>query len=176
MRPHPVLALLAPVALLVLAACGGGDGPEARTLGPAAPATVELTRSGGCGEAYLWAASEDGTVVVAIWVEIPRWSTIDPVEIEIDVTDPDVDADVLRGHADMTRNLCVDVIEEEAQPDETIPLVEGTGEVVIGPIPTDVDPCGHATGTLELDDAVAEDGTRFGHVTAETTDIGCFAG
>jgi hypothetical protein len=177
MRPH--LLLIPLLALVGLAACGGGgDGGSARTIGPAtAPASaVELTRSGGCGEAYIWAATEDGTAVVAVSVEIPRWSTIDPVEIDVDLSAPAVEATLLRGDADLTRNLCVDVIDAGAEPDTTTAITTGTGELVISPIPTDVDPCGNATATLTLDGLTAEDGTPIGSVRAETDAIGCYAG
>ena len=172
MRPHLLLVPL----LALAAACGGGGDGSARTVGPAAEPVIELTRSGGCGEAYLWAATEDGTTVVTVSVEVPRWSTTDPVVIDVDLDDPVTEAMLLRGDADLTRNLCVDVIDADAEPDTTTAIVAGIGELEIGPIPTDVDPCGHATGTLTLDDVVAEDGTRIGSVRAETDGIGCYSG
>jgi hypothetical protein len=173
MRPHLPLALVLTAAL---AGCGATGLGSARTAGPAPDAPIELTRSGGCGEAYLWAATEDGTAVVAVSVEVPRYSTTDPVVVAVDVTDPEVEAVLLRGDADLTRNLCVDVIDAEAEPDETVPLTAGAGEVVIGPIPTDVPTCGNVTGTLALDGVEAGDGTRIGAVAAETDAIGCYAG
>lgn len=175
MRPHLLLLALLPVA--GLAACADSD-PAAHIVGPSttAPAAVELTRSGGCGEAFLWAASDDGRVVVTVGVEVERFSAREPVTIEVDLADPEFDAALLRGHADLTRNLCVDVLEEDAEPDETVPLTAGTGELVIGPVSTDVSRCGDVTGTLDLADVEAEDGTRIGTVHAETEDIGCFAG
>lgn len=181
MRPHrpaPSVLVLVPVLVLsaVLAGCGSTGPGSARTTGPAPDPSIELTRSGGCGEAHLWAATEDGTVVVTVSVEVPRLSTREPVVIDVDVSDPAVEAVLLRGHADLTRNLCVDLLDPEAEPDETVPLTAGTGEVVIGPIPTDVGACGHVTGTLDLTAVEAGDGTRIGTVTAETDSIGCFAG
>lgn len=137
---------------------------------------MELTRSGGCGEAFLWAASEDGTTVVTVGVEADRYSTTDPVVIDVDLADPEVEAVLLRGHADLTRNLCVDVIDGEAEPEETVALAAGAGELVIGTIPTDVSACGNVSGTLDLEGVTAEDGTAIGAVHAETGSIGCFAG
>jgi hypothetical protein len=147
MRRTALARLLLVVPLLALAACGDGGGGEARTVGPAPGGStpeepIELSRSGGCAEAFLWAATEDGTVAITVGVEVPRFSTTDPVTIDLDVPDPAVEATLLRADADMTRNFCVDVIEADAEPDETIPLTAGTGEVVIGPIPTDVSHCG----------------------------------
>jgi hypothetical protein len=172
MRPR----LVAPLLLVALAACGSGGDGSARAVGPAASGSVELSRSGGCGEAFLWAATEDGTTVVTVGVETDRYSTTDPVVIDVDLADPEVEAVLLRGHADMTRNLCVDVIDGDAEPDETVALAAGTGELVIGTIPTDVPACGNVTGTLDLDGVEAEDGTTIGSVHAETGSIGCFAG
>jgi hypothetical protein len=161
-----LLALLA-VSLLAIVGCGDDDD---------APSSIELTRSGGCGEAYLWAATDDGTTVVTVSVEVPRWSTIDPVEIDVDLADGDGEGRLLRGDVDLTGNMCTDSIDGNAEPHTTTPLVEGTGEVVIGPIPTDVDLCGQATGTLDLADVVADDGTRIATVRAESDDVGCYSG
>lgn len=187
MRPHALALVLALAVAVVLgaAACSDDDGSAGPAVGPDGPAPgggagvaaeVELTRSGGCGEAFLWAATEDGTTVVTVGVESERYSTMDPVVVDVDLSDPDVDGELLRGDGDLTRNLCVDVLDEEAEPDEVVPLIEGTGELVVGTIPTDVSACGNVTGTLELDGVVAEDGTELGPVTAETDEIGCFAG
>ena len=175
MRLHPVPVLLVAV-LVALAGCGSGGDGSARTLGPAPGGSVGLTRSGGCGEAYLWAATEDGTTVVTVGVGTDRYSTTDPVVIAVDLADPEVEAVLLRGHADLTRNLCVDVIDGDAEPDETVPLAAGEGELVIGTIPTDVPACGNVSGTLDLEGVEAADGTVLGTVHAETGSIGCFAG
>jgi hypothetical protein len=175
MRPHLVPLLLV-VAVSALAACGSGGDGSARTLGPAPGGTVELTRSGGCGEAFLWAATEDGTTVVTVGVETDRYSTTDPVVVTVDLADPVIDGALLRGDGDLTRNLCVDVLDGDAEPDETVTLTAGTGELVIGTIPTDVGACGNVSGTLDLGNVTAEDGTTFGTVHAETGSIGCFAG
>lgn len=183
MRPHALALSLALAVAVVLgaAACSDDDGSAGPAVGPDGPPPggepgVELTRSGGCGEAFLWAGTEDGTTVVTVGVESERYSTMDPVVVDVDLSDPDVDGELLRGDGDLTRNLCVDVLDEEAEPDEVVPLTGGTGELVVGTIPTDVSACGNVTGTLELDGVVAEDGTELGPVTAETDDIGCFAG
>jgi hypothetical protein len=178
MRPHTpsLLAVVALALAAVLTACGASGLGSARTTGPGFEAEVELTRSGGCGEAYLWAATEDGTVVVTVSVEVPRYSTREPVVVDVDLADPEVEAVLLRGDADLTRNLCVDVIESDAEPDETVPLTAGTGELVVGTVPTDVPTCGNVTGTLDLTAVEADDGTRIPEVTAETDAIGCYAG
>lgn len=162
------------VGLIVLAACVGGPERSARTAGPA-PA-VELTRSGGCGDAFLWAATEDGTVAIQVSVEVPSHSTVDPTVVEIDLPDPEVDAVLLRGDGDLTRNFCVDVLDTASEPTETVPLIAGTGGIVTGPVPTDVPLCGEVDGSMELEGVVAEDGTRIAPVRAETTAIGCIAG
>lgn len=168
---------LVPVVLLVaLAACGGGGDGSARVIGTAPAPEVGLTRSGGCGEAHLWAATEDGTTAVTVGVDVPRYSTREPVVVEVDLADGTVEAALLRGGGDLTTAFCTDVVEGDAEPDETVPLVAGTGELVIGTIPTDVPACGHVTGTLDLEGVEAEDGTVLGAVHAETDAIGCFAG
>ena len=173
MRPR---ALLLAAALAASTACGSGGDGSARTLGPAPGGTVELTRSGGCGEAFLWAATEDGTTVVTVGVGTDRYSTTDPVVVAVDLADPEVDGALLRGDGDLTRNLCVDVLDDDAEPDGTVALAAGAGELVIGTIPTDVPACGNVDGTLDLDGVEATDGTTIGSVHAETGSIGCFAG
>lgn len=169
---RPALVLLPLLALAALAGCGpDGDDDAGPGGGP-----IELTRSGGCGDAYLWAATEDGTVAVTVGVVVPRHSTREDTVVEIDLPDPDVDAELLRGDQDLTRNLCVDVVDPDAEPTSTVELTAGTGEVTTTAISTDVGLCGDVTGTLELADVVAEDGTVIGDVDADSETIGCFAG
>lgn len=172
-------AALLPVLLLVLAgACSDGDETTIVDGVPVTepPEVVELTTSGGCGDAWFWVASDDGTVALTVGVEVPRHSTREPVVVEVDLSGPDADAELLRGDGDLRRNFCVDVLDEEGEADERVDVVEGTGTVTIDPIPTDVSLCGSATGRVELTDVVAEDGTRFASVTGETDAIGCYAG
>lgn len=173
-------AALLPVLLLVLAgACSDGDDETIVDGVPVTepPEVVELTTSGGCGEAFFWVTDVDGSVALTVAVEVPRYSTREPVVVDVDLSDPTVDAELLRGEdGDLRLNFCGDLIDERSEPDEVVAVAEGTGTVTIDPIPTDVPRCGNVTGRIELTDVVAEDGTRFDRVTGETTAIGCFAG
>lgn len=169
---RPVLILLPLLVVASLAGCGSDGDDDA---GPGGE-PIQLTRSGGCGDAYLWAATEDGTVAVTVGVEVPGHSTREDTVVAIDLPDPDVEAHLLRGDQDLTRNLCVDVVDADAEPTSTVELTAGTGTITTTPISTDVGLCGDVTGTLELTDVEADDGTRIAEVTAETADIGCFAG
>jgi hypothetical protein len=171
MRGRLVPFLLSLALVVGLAACGDDDDGGARTEEP-----IELTRSGGCGDAYLWAATEDGTVAVTVAVEVPRHSTRDDTVVEVDLPDPDVEAHLLRGDRDLTRNFCTDALDGNAEPTSTVPLTAGTGEVVTTPVPTDVDLCGEVEGSLELVGVEAEDGTRVADIAASTEAIGCDAG
>jgi len=174
MRCRPALVLLPLTLVVALAACGSDD--DDGGAGPTSGEPIELTRSGGCGDAYLWAATEDGMVAVTVAVEVPRHSTRDDTVVEVDLPDPDVEAHLLRGDRDLTGNLCTDAIDGNAEPTSTVPLTAGTGEVVTTPVPTDVDLCGEVEGRLELEGVEAEDGTRIADISARTDDIGCYAG
>jgi hypothetical protein len=169
-----VVLLLVLLATLVLAACSDPtDGNE-----PIGEAPIELTRSGGCGDAYLWAATDDGTWVVTIGVEARDRSSTEPTTIAVDLPDPDIRASVLVGDVDLTRNLCTDVIDGDAEPNRTVPVVSGSGEIVLDPTAPEgtYDLCGDTSGRAELRDVRSEEGTPFSPFTIETDGIGCYAG
>jgi len=167
-----IAALL--VVLVTLGACTDPmDGNE-----PIGEAPISLTRSGGCGDAYLWAATDDGTWVVTLTVEARDRSTTEPTTIAVDLPDPDVEAVVLVGDTDLTRNLCTDLIDGDAEPDRTVPLVEGTGEIVLDPVAPEgtYDLCGDTSGRAELTGARSSEQTPFRPFTIETDGIGCYSG
>jgi hypothetical protein len=167
---------VASVVAVVLAVAACSDATEGNEPVPEAPIT--LTRSGGCGDAYLWAATDDGTVAVTISVDAIDRSSAEPTTIAIDLPQDDVEAFVLRGDRDMTGNFCTDLIDGDAEPDEILPLRAGTGEIVLDPLPDegDVDGCGDIAGRATLTGLTAEDGMPFEPVSITTTDIGCYAG
>lgn len=186
------LVLPLSVALLALAGCGE-DGNTTRATGSAssssssAPTTeapeqeIELTRSGGCGDAYLWAATEDGRLAVTVNTDLRDRSTTEPTTLAVDLPDPEIEAVVLRAPGDLTVNFCVDLLEPESEPTSTVAVTAGTGEIVIDAVDPERGPdslagCGDTTARAELAGVEAEDGTTFAPVTIVAEGIGCYAG
>lgn len=172
-----LLTLTAPALLaLAVTACGDDGGDDGITISSVPTlGGAELTRSGGCGEAYLWAADEDGAVAVTVGVDVRPLSPDAPTEVAIDLSDPEVDATLLRGE-DLPRNFCTDLPDGDSEPTGRSPLVAGTGTLVVEPGTVDEVPCATGTGRLELTGVVAEDGTDVGSVTLTTDAIGCYSG
>ena len=168
---RPSAALL--ISLLVLAsACAGGSSSSSD------PARgVRLTASGGCGDAFIWATTAEGDLAVTVSTEARDRSAAGPTTIDLDLPDPAVTVEVLRGE-DLARNFCNDVILPSSRPADTQSVTAGTGEMVLDP-PKDAGSyanCGTTSGRLRLRGLVAEDGTTFAPIDARTDQIGCYAG
>lgn len=137
---------------------------------------VVLTRSDGCGDAYLWAAADDGTTVVAFVVDGRERSVSEPTTFLVDLTEADAYGELRRGPRDMTPNLCNDQIDGSREPAETLPLVAGRAEVVLDPLQPDDSGCGSTAGRAEVSGVVADDGTEVAPFTIATESIGCYQG
>ena len=180
-EPLPSIPLLAAVAMaLALVACTSDtsdtstSGESQGAAGEQSPATtIDLVRSGACGDAFFWAESADGDTAVTVDVAYSRPADL-AVTLAIPFTLPDrsVKVRVLEGQ-DLSRNFCTDLIDMSSQPESTSPAVAGHGRVTIAPPPGNGNACGRTLGTLRLKGLVAEDGTEFSPITVESRDIGC---
>lgn len=154
--------------VVLLAGCGVTYGDQ-RLL------TVEevppLTRSGGCGEAFLWAADEDGRTAVVVDADLRDRSTTDPTTLEVTLPDPAVEVVLVDGE-DLTAGFCTDLPTSEVE--RETPVV--AGEVVLRVDPPATGSGQFAEGSFEVVGAVAEDGRVVPDTQATTEYIGFRAG
>jgi hypothetical protein len=168
---RPAVLPLAAAAAVLLAACSSEvAGTASPPQGPSGE--TEFVRGGGCGEVFLWAASESGEVVVGASVDVVGRPAGEPSEYTVELPDPDVLVTVRTGTGDLTENLCTDVI---LGPEPTLiqDAVAGTVHLTVDPPGED---CGDSEGRLRIEGLVAEDGTEFGPIEAETGLVGCNVG
>jgi hypothetical protein len=161
-------AVLFAVPAFVLAGCGEQD--DVRSGGTGATA-LEFTRSGGCGDAYFWATTEDDEHAVVVSVDLRDRSTSGPTVVDVSLPDSAVDIELWEGTG-LGSLMCNDVVEGEVT-SET-PVVEGAGTITVEPrAEDDVD---YVDGKLELTGLVADDGTELPDLAIKTTSIGFYAG
>jgi hypothetical protein len=165
---HNCLALAIALSA-VLTTCS--DGGPARTPEP----TIALTRSGACGDAYFWAATESGDIAVTVTVDARERSARAPTVIPFERPDDGLTIEVLRGSS-LHRNLCNDAIDPDAEPTSTMPATAGRGEITLDPAADPPDGCGTTTGTLRADGLTASDGTTFEPIAITSHSIGCYSG
>lgn len=139
--------------------------------------SIDLVRSGACGDAFFWAESAAGDIAVTVDVTYSR-----PANHEGTVAIPFslpgnqvVSVEVLTGQ-NLSRNFCTDLVDMSSQPESTSPAVTGQGRVTVDSSPSNGSGCGRTLGTLHLDGLVAKDGTEFSAITVESHDIGCYSG
>jgi hypothetical protein len=167
MNRHPAAVLFA-VPAFVLAGCGEQD--DVRSGGTGATA-LEFTRSGGCGDAYFWATTEDDEHAVVVSVDLRDRSTSGPTVVDVSLPDSAVDIELWEGTG-LGSLMCNDVVEGEVT-SET-PVVEGAGTITVEPrAEDDVD---YVDGKLELTGLVADVGTELPDLAIKTTSIGFYAG
>ncbi|MDP2773001.1 MAG: hypothetical protein Q8O61_05545 [Nocardioides sp.] len=171
MRP-PLLAVLPLVLALSLAGCSDDESDPTSAVDPAPTAgpAFEIAASGGCGDAFFWAADADGSHVIQVYVEQRDRSAQKPTTLELTVPDPAVTATLQSGR-DLTGDQCNDLLMGEVSDEQSI--VEGSGTMTLDP-PTP----GHTLvrGTLTMTGLVAEDGTVLPDLTIESDTIGFYAG
>lgn len=161
-------AVLFAVPAFVSAGCGEQD--DVRSGGTGATA-LEFTRSGGCGDAYFWATTEDDEHAVVVSVDLRDRSTSGPTVVDVSLPDSAVDIELWEGTG-LGSLMCNDVVEGEVT-SET-PVVEGAGTITVEPrAEDDVD---YVDGKLELTGLVADDGTELPDLAIKTTSIGFYAG
>ena len=132
---------------------------------------LEFTRSGGCGNAYFWATTEDDEHAVVVSVDLRDRSTSGPTVVDVSLPDSAVDIELWEGTG-LGSLMCNDVVEGEVTSEA--PVVEGAGTITVEPrAGDDVD---YVDGKLELTGLVAEDGTELPDLAISTTSIGFYAG
>ena len=160
-------AVLFAVPAFVLAGCGEQD--DVRSGGTGATA-LEFTRSGGCGDAYFWATTEDDEHAVVVSVDLRDRSTSGPTVVDVSLPDSAVDIELWEGTG-LGSLMCNDVVEGEVTSETP---VEGAGTITVEPrAEDDVD---YVDGKLELTGLVADDGTELPDLAIKTTSIGFYAG
>lgn len=169
MPVHENCLALAIALSAVLTTCS--DGGPARNPEP----KIALTRSGACGDAYFWAATESGDIAVTVTVDARERSARAPTAISFEQPGDGLTIEVLRG-SNLPRNLCNDVIDPDAEPTSTMPATAGHGEITLDPTAEAPDGCGTTTGRLHADGLTAPDGTTFEPITITSHSIGCYAG
>ncbi len=137
------------------------------------PPPIVLSKSGGCGEAFFWAANGAGTIAVTATVDVRPRSQSAPTSIEFAVPDPKVKVEVQRGR-NLTQPFCSDVITSEWHVDSRERATGGNGRIVVDP-PLPAGHCG-SKGRLHIGDLVTDAGTHFAALDVKTTSIGCYAG
>jgi hypothetical protein len=133
-----------------------------------------LPRSGGCADAFFWAANADGTLAVTVDVDARQRSAAAPTVIAFTVPDPKVKIEIQRGRG-LVQPFCNDVISQEWQVDSREHALEGKGRITLN-ARRQTSQCGSAHGRLHLDGLAASDGTRFASIDVPTGYIGCYAG
>jgi hypothetical protein len=163
---------LAVACLVGGAGCTDADSEDGADLGRFAPApALELTRSGGCADVFLWASDDDGSVVVTVAADVADRSSTGSASLVATLPDDALAVEVLHG-SDLTRNLCTDVLDPAAEPAATSPATEGRVELTIDPDRG----CGATDATFRIDGLVADDGSTFAPIRGTTDDVGCVAG
>jgi hypothetical protein len=165
-------AVLLGVLAISVAGCGGQDGVRSGgTGGTGTEPRLEFAQSGGCGDAYFWATTEDDEHAVVVSVDLRDRSTSGPTVVDVSLPDSAVDIELWEGTG-LGSLMCNDVVEGEVT-SET-PVVEGAGTITVEPrAEDDVD---YVDGKLELTGLVAEDGTELPDLAIKTTSIGFYAG
>lgn len=148
------------------------------TSSSAPPTDLSLPDSGGCGDAYFWAATADGDVAVTVYADLRSRSASDSTTLEFTIPDETVEIQILRGE-NLPRNFCTDLADMRSEPTSAAAATAGSGSIRLAPPApclsngTDVVA---AQGDLSLTDLVAEDGTKFAPVSVSTHYIGCYSG
>jgi hypothetical protein len=133
-----------------------------------------LPKSGGCADAFFWAANAEGTLAVTVNVDARQRSAAAPTVIEFTLPEPNVEIEIQRGRG-LVQPFCNDVISQEWHVDSRDHAVEGKGRITLSARRQQFR-CGSSHGRLHLDGLVAGDGTRFASIDVATANIGCYAG
>ena len=138
--------------------------------------TEAMTQSGGCGDAFFWAANATSTVAVTVTVDARKRSGSAPTVIDFTVPDPSVTVEIQRGRG-LVQPFCNDVIDANVwRVDSRSAATAGTGRITLDPAAEAFARCGATTGELHLSGVAADDGTRLDAIDIETHSIGCYAG
>ena len=152
----------------------GSSRPTTSSTSPIESGGQVLARSGGCADAFFWAANTDGTLAVTVNVDARQRSGAAPTVIDFTARDPKVKIEIQRGRG-LVQPFCNDLITQEWHVDSRDHAVEGTGRITLN-ARRQPSRCGSSRGRLHLDGLVAGDGTRFASIDVPTANIGCYAG
>ncbi len=166
-RTVPAAALV--VLLAPLAACS--DDEPTRAVDPAKAPPLELTETGGCGDAFFWATTADGTRALVVTVELRDRSATGPTEHEVALPDPSAEVELWEG-TELTSMMCNDVVLGEVT--EEVPVTAGDVRITLQPRPEGS--MDYVDGKAELTGLVADDGTVLPDLQIKTTSIGFYAG
>ncbi|MDO9495846.1 MAG: hypothetical protein Q7J48_09105 [Nocardioides sp.] len=157
---------------LSLAGCSDDEPDPTSAVDPTPPTgpAFAIADSGGCGDAFFWAADADGSHVIQVHVEQRDRSATKPTTLEITVPDRAVTATLQSGR-DLTGDQCNDLLMGEVSGEQEI--VEGSGTMTLDPPSTDH---GYVRGTLTMTGLLADDGTVLPDLTIESDTIGFYAG
>lgn len=172
----PAAVAFALALTLSLAACSGDEPDDGRAVDPGGTSSspgpaFEVAESGGCGDAFFWAADTGGSQVIQIYVEQRDRSAVLPTTLELTLPDPEVTATLQNG-TNLIGDQCNDILSGRVSDEQAI--VEGSGTMTLDP--PSADGYGGVTGTLTMTGLVAEDGTALPDVTVTTGRIGFYAG
>ncbi len=131
-----------------------------------------FVHSGGCGEAFFWAANDDSTIALRIQTAVP---TDRANEVVVDLSEPLGTLVELQHGTSLQMSLCGDITDDTYRLDVSVPAVSGTVTFTFGAGPARCVDGGY-DGTAELDDVEFGDGTFIESLTVSTTELGCFAG
>jgi hypothetical protein len=148
--------------------------PATSSSSPVERAGEVLPKSGGCADAFFWAANAEGTLAVTVDVDARQRSTAAPTVIDFTLPEPNVKIEIQRGRG-LVQPFCNDVISQEWHVDSRDHAVKGEGRITLSARRQPFR-CGSSHGRLHLDDLVASDGTRFASIDVPTANIGCYAG
>jgi hypothetical protein len=138
---------------------------------------LELPRTGGCGDAFFWAATDSGDVAVTVLVDTEDRPSDRPTKLTASLPSDLASVRVLRG-TDVPRNFCTDVIDSDSQPRSASRAAAGDLTIVLDPAPTPPVLCGRTSveGRMELVRLIADDRTAFAPISVRTNSIGCVDG
>jgi hypothetical protein len=135
-----------------------------------------MTQSGGCGDAFFWAANATSTVAVTVTVDARDRSSTGPTVIDFTLPDPKVKVEIQRGRG-LVQPFCNDVIDGNVwRVDSRSAATAGTGRITLDAATEAFARCGATTGELRLSGVAAGDGTELDAIDIETHSIGCYAG
>jgi len=136
------------------------------------PPILELTRSGGCGDVFMWATTSGGDVAVTVSWNRPFEQQRRAAEVRFAVPDDEIVVRIERGRT-LERNMCTDLIDGESEPEWVRTATAGRGHLVVG----EFDPVTwRARATLTLEGVEGPDGLRFAPAELSTDQIGFFSG
>ena len=110
---------------------------------------TKFTQRGGCGDTFLWAATQDGATAISVeWqgAASEAW-TNDGFNETAELPDADIRVTLATGRL-LSTIYCNDVLTPEAGADTEVPAVAGQVSIVVRPDPGGFQPASHADLTL----------------------------